>query len=89
MEKRFITFLAVTIVLTLLVLFLTRTKNGTGKRTRVYGSMACGWTRKQLDDLGNDAEFVDCTKVECPAFVTGYPTVQKPDGTISVGYSKP
>jgi hypothetical protein len=88
MEKRFITFLVVTIVLTALVLFLTRTKNGTGKRTRVYGSMACGWTRKQLEDLGDNGEFIDCTVGQCPEFVTGYPTVQKPDGTISVGYSK-
>lgn len=57
----------------------------------VYGTMGCGWTRKQLDVMkakGIAHEFVDCSKKgECPAEVKAYPTIKHPDGTVTTGFS--
>ena len=57
----------------------------------VYGTMGCGWTRKQLDHMkakGIAHEFVDCTqKGACPADVSAYPTIKHPDGTMTTGFS--
>lgn len=44
----------------------------------VYGTMECGWTRKQLkylDDKGLKYTFVNCKEGNCPPDVTGYPTM--------------
>jgi len=57
----------------------------------VYGTMGCGWTRKQLDHMkakGIAHEFVDCTeKGACPADVSAYPTIKHPDGKMTTGFS--
>ncbi len=58
------------------------------KRIKVYGSMNCGWTRKQLDHLGNRGEFIDCTKQKCPSWVTGYPGLETPEGKQIVGFTE-
>lgn len=45
------------------------------KNWTVYGTMSCGWTRKQIeymDAKGIGYEFVDCTKNACEG-MTGYP----------------
>ena len=44
----------------------------------VYGSKTCPWCVKQEDWLtksGIDYNFVDCTQMECPDFVKGFPTL--------------
>ncbi len=54
----------------------------------VYGSPSCPWCKKQieyLNDKGTDFEFVDCTTQQCPAYVTGFPTMNI-DGKIVVGF---
>jgi hypothetical protein len=55
----------------------------------VYGSMNCGWTRKQLshmDDKNVAYKFVDCDSGDCPG-VSGFPTLKNDDGTVKVGYT--
>ncbi len=54
--------------------------NNTKKYT-VYGSMNCGWTTKQLDEIKKNGhehmvEFVDCDKTpdKCPRNIEGFPT---------------
>ena len=54
----------------------------------VYGTMCCGWTRKQLDDMNGkniSHNFVDCGKEKCPE-VDGYPAIKHPDGKMTTGY---
>lgn len=58
------------------------------KRVKVYGSMDCGWTRRQIEYLGSRGEFIDCTKGPCPSWVTGYPGVETEDGKKLVGFNK-
>lgn len=56
----------------------------------VYGTMGCGWTRKQLDHMkakGIAHEFVDCSKGACPEGVSAYPTIKHPDGRMTTGFS--
>lgn len=56
----------------------------------VYGSMGCGWTRKQLDYMksaGKPFTFVDCDSEEC-AGVEGFPTMTSPDGERVVGFKE-
>jgi hypothetical protein len=55
----------------------------------VYGSMGCGWTRKQLkhmDDHRIDYNFVDCDNSNCE-HVDAFPTVIKPSGETVVGFT--
>lgn len=61
---------------------------GNGKPWKVFGSMDCGWTRKQIDELKNKGvpyEFLDCSSGECKE---GMPTNILPDGTRRVGFTK-
>lgn len=56
----------------------------------VYGTMDCGWTRKQLDFMKNSGkqyEFIDCASDDC-AGMNGFPTIIHPDGKKSVGYTE-
>jgi hypothetical protein len=54
----------------------------------IYGTMGCGWTKKQLkhcDEKKIPYKFVDCDSESCPEFVKGYPTMDK-GGEIIEGY---
>jgi len=68
--------------------------NSNGKcKPVIYGSMSCGWTKKQLkymDDKGSDYEYVDCAKDRgaCPKEVTGFPTIKHCDGSLKPGYQE-
>jgi hypothetical protein len=60
-----------------------------GKWT-VFGTMGCGWTRKQLDYMkkkGIDHVFKDCEKGEC-GDVEAFPTLISPEGEKHVGYNE-
>lgn len=62
---------------------------GAGKFT-VYGTMGCGWTRKQLDyfkQSGKPFTFVDCEKGDC-AGIEAFPTTVGPSGEKTVGFKK-
>lgn len=56
---------------------------------KVYGTMECGWTRKQLDHMkknGITHTFVDCSSDNCPD-VDAFPTMIHPQsGETIVGY---
>ena len=59
-----------------------------GKKWTVFGTMGCGWTRKQLDYMkknGKPHEFVDCDEGGCDD-VEAFPTLVSPDGEKTVGY---
>ena len=61
-----------------------------GKKWTVFGTMGCGWTRKQLDYMkknGKPHTFVDCDKEDCKG-MNGYPTLVSPEGEKTVGYSE-
>ena len=56
----------------------------------IYGTMGCGWTRKQLDYMkqkGKPFTFVDCDKGDCPD-VEGFPTMIHSSGERVVGYKE-
>ena len=57
----------------------------------VYGTMGCGWTRKQLDvmkEKNMSHTFVDCSKKgSCPPGVKAYPTIKHPDGKMTTGFN--
>jgi|TARA_B110000858_G_C17611402_1_gene384667 hypothetical protein len=75
------------------VIILMRTgqaKKEDGKKWTVFGTMGCGWTRKQLDYMkksGKPHTFVDCDKEGCKG-MNAYPTLVSPDGEKTVGYSE-
>ena len=63
---------------------------GEEKGWTVYGTMGCGWTRKQLEHMkkANKAHtFVDCDKEECKG-MKAFPTLVSPDGEKTVGYKE-
>lgn len=70
------------------VLFKPKYSSGGWK---VYGTMACGWTKKQLSHLkskGIKHTFVDCTKENCNG-VDAFPTlIHSQSGEKIVGYSE-
>lgn len=57
----------------------------------VYGTMGCGWTRKQLDHMkakGISHTFVDCNKDgACPG-MDAFPTMKSPNGEKIVGFKE-
>jgi hypothetical protein len=56
----------------------------------VYGTMGCGWTRKQLEHMkksGKPHTFVDCDKEGCNG-MDAYPTLVSPEGEKTVGYKE-
>jgi hypothetical protein len=61
-----------------------------GEQWTVYGTMGCGWTRKQLDYMkknGKSHRFVDCDKEGCSG-MEAFPTLVSPNGEQIVGYSE-
>jgi len=76
---------------------LSQTKKGgapaavsDGKTWTVYGTMGCGWTRKQLDymkEAGKPFKFVDCDKGGC-SDLEAFPTLVSPDGKQHIGYNE-
>jgi len=56
----------------------------------VYGTMGCGWTRKQLEHMetkGVSHTFVDCDEGECPG-MDAFPTLVHKDGEKIVGFKE-
>ena len=56
----------------------------------VYGTMGCGWTRKQLEHMeskGVSHTCVDCDKGECPG-MDAFPTLVHKDGEKIVGFKE-
>ena len=61
-----------------------------GEKWTIYGTMGCGWTRKQLDYMkknGKSHTFVDCDEGGCDG-MDAFPTLKHPNGEIIVGYNE-
>lgn len=61
-----------------------------GPGITMFGTDDCPWCQKQKDyfkEKSIDYTFKDCSKGECPGFVTGYPTLVK-DGQVMPGYQE-
>lgn len=79
--------LAIVVGLFLLNKILNMRNSGENK-WKVFGSMDCGWTRKQVEELKkNDIpyEFLDCSQGDCKE---GMPTNILPNGQKKVGFTK-
>ena len=89
-RSRIIALILILVALT--VLYRTRQPAPApdGKQWTVYGTMGCGWTRKQLDHMkknGKSFKFVDCDKEGCSG-MDAFPTLVSPNGEKTVGYSE-
>ena len=87
-------FIAIGLLLAILFVSMSlkssKTNYQSGGQWIVYGTMGCGWTRKQLDHLkenGVSYKFVECDKGDCPGTVKAYPTCQLPSGEMKVGFT--
>ena len=85
-------FIIIFIGLLIMNIFLRTCRKTTGSKVgkpwKVFGSMDCGWTRKQIEELKNNNvpyEFLDCSGDECRE---GMPSNILPDGTRRVGFTK-
>jgi hypothetical protein len=61
-----------------------------GKPWTIYGTMGCGWTRKQLDYMrkaGKPFTFVNCDTKDCSG-ADAFPTLVGPGGERHVGYKE-
>lgn len=84
--------LALLILVNLYILSQTgkRATVSNGEEWTVYGTMGCGWTRKQLEYMeknGKPFKFVDCEKEGCSG-MDAFPTIIHPNGEKTVGYSE-
>tara|TARA_Y100000389_G_scaffold202174_1_gene246761 strand:- start:2305 stop:2586 length:282 start_codon:yes stop_codon:yes gene_type:complete len=88
------------IVLLIINMMILKSMDGTKKAKgdkgakgdwTVYGTMGCGWTRKQLDHMkakGIAHTFVDCDKDgACPG-MDAFPTMKSPHGEKVVGFKE-
>lgn len=73
------------------LIIMPRPSTTSGGGWKVYGSMGCGWTKKQLSHLksrGVSHTFIDCTKQNCNG-VDAFPTmIHSQSGEKIVGYSE-
>jgi len=61
-----------------------------GPGITMYGTDDCPWCQKQKDyfiEKKIEYIFKDCSKGECPGFVSGYPTLVR-DGRVMPGYQE-
>ncbi len=82
--------LIVIAIISLIVLYNMMGQKSSGPNWTVYGTMGCGWTRKQLDYMKNNGKsytFVDCDNGGC-SDMKAYPTLVHPNGERIVGYKE-
>jgi hypothetical protein len=81
---------AVLIVVAIYVLSRVPTRIPKGKPWTIYGTMGCGWTRKQLDYMkrtGKPFTFINCDKNGCEG-MEAFPTLVSPEGVRHTGYKE-
>tara|TARA_B100000767_G_scaffold222423_2_gene211115 strand:+ start:2647 stop:2919 length:273 start_codon:yes stop_codon:yes gene_type:complete len=88
----FLVLAVIAIIILLLILMRSRktSSGGGGGGYTVYGTMGCGWTRKQLDyfkDAGMSFTFVDCDSEDCPE-MDAFPTTVDASGEETVGFKE-
>ena len=91
------TMIAAVLLLVIDLMILMKMKGGKGTRTAgktkdwsVYGTMGCGWTRKQLEYMkskGVSHTFVDCDKDGCPG-MDAFPTMVHKSGEKIIGFKE-
>jgi len=82
--------LLILLALDFYILAQTGASSGETKKWTVFGTMGCGWTRKQLDYMkknGKPHTFVDCDKGGCDG-MDAFPTLKGPNGEKIVGYNE-
>jgi hypothetical protein len=82
--------LLILLALDFYILAQTGASSGDTKKWTVFGTMGCGWTRKQLDYMkknGKPHKFVDCDKGGCDG-MDAFPTLKGPNGEKIVGYNE-
>ena len=85
--------IAFVILLIVVIMILMRTERAPpkdGNKWTVYGTMGCGWTRKQLEYMNKKNiphTFIDCDKESC-AGMDAFPTLVDPNGKQLVGYNE-
>ncbi|AET84870.1 hypothetical protein FK873_gp072 [Micromonas pusilla virus SP1] len=85
--------IALVILVIVNVMILMRTGQAPiedGEKWTIYGSMGCGWTRKQIEYMkknGKSYTFVDCEEEDCPG-VEGFPTMVDQNGERVVGFKE-
>ena len=83
-------FIILGLIAIIVLLQTKKTSSGGGKGWTVYGTMGCGWTRKQLEYMkknGKSHTFVDCDEGGCDG-MDAFPTLKHPNGEIIVGYNE-
>ena len=83
-------FIILALINIMILLQTKKTSSGGGKGWTVYGTMGCGWTRKQLEYMkknGKSHTFVDCDEGGCDG-MDAFPTLKHPNGEIIVGYNE-
>jgi hypothetical protein len=84
----FAAILVVVIILYCLQPATSRKESGNG--WKIYGTMGCGWTRKQIDYMkenGKPYTFIDCSKGGCDG-MKAFPTSVSPTGEKVVGFKE-
>jgi hypothetical protein len=83
--------LTVIAIIVVILIFLRKKKTSPGgSGFTVYGTMGCGWTRKQLEyfkDKGISHDFVDCDSEDCPG-MDAFPTTIDSSGEKTVGFKE-
>lgn len=78
------------IALIIINIFILMNVGGDNRKWTIYGTMGCGWTRKQLEHMkkvGKPYTFVDCDKEDCGK-MSAFPTIHDPNGKETVGFSE-
>lgn len=76
------------LALAALIILMKMGKSPSGDLWTVYGTMGCGWTRKQLDDMkakGINHKFVNCDNGGCDG-IDAFPTLVDSKGEKHVGF---
>jgi len=94
MNKVLLAAFAILVVVILWMMYKKSSVSKSGKESSgdwtVYGTMGCGWTRKQLEALkakNIPYTFVDCDSEDC-AGMSAFPVNILPDGTQKVGFTE-
>ena len=83
------------LVVALIVLYLLNFRLTNNKKQpssddwTVYGTMGCGWTRKQLKHMKDNNishKFIDCDKEDC-GDVNAFPTLKDANGKMIEGFT--
>ena len=84
-------FAAIFIVVIILYCLQPATsRKESGNGWKIYGTMGCGWTRKQIDymkEKGKPYTFIDCSKGGCDG-MKAFPTSVSPTGEKVVGFKE-